>query len=117
MSLNAEHLKRLFQGILTASLAPWCSRLSRLSFGARWYPLGVLAWWVGCGSAGPDAPPACPTVVPGFETFACNLSELSGLALGTDDVFWSDRSTASGANDQGVVLRQSKAGGEPIVLA
>jgi len=70
--------------------------------------LGVM----GCESSDPN-PSGCPTVVSGFETFACNQSDIRGLVLGNDDVFWGKRS----GSEPGAIVRQSKAGGEPTVLA
>lgn len=87
----------------------------------NWFvPYGCVAalflLCLGCGPAEPPQP-ACPTVVPGFDTFACNQSRLSGLVLGTDDLFWTRESTEQVANDQADIMRLSTAGGEPIVFA
>jgi hypothetical protein len=75
--------------------------------------LGVM----GCESSDPN-PSGCPTVVSGFETFACNQSDVTSVVLGNDDVFWVNRSTNPSTGDkEGAIMRQSKSGGEPIVLA
>jgi len=73
------------------AMGRWFSK--RNKFVAPWFLSCILVVCTGCGAPEPEKP-ACPTVFPGTETFACNQTRITGLALAKDDVFWANRTGA-----------------------